>query len=71
MVSIFIFEKKTRAIVPAPSQKSCFLKKKNLSPIVELASDNDEIEIKNIPIKIRLKIKKNSGDFFTVFMKTF
>lgn len=54
-------------IVAPASQKNCFLKKKNLSPTVELASDNEEIEIKKMPIKTRIETKRSKGDFFTIF----
>ncbi len=62
IVSSFIFEVIQKAIIPNISQKPCFLIKKNLSPIVELASLNEEIEIKMRPIKIKLKTKNNRGD---------
>ncbi|HEX8923296.1 MAG TPA: hypothetical protein VF828_01000, partial [Patescibacteria group bacterium] len=43
-------------------QIDCFFIKKNLSPTVELASESDDMEIKTIPIKIKIKVSNNKGD---------
>lgn len=62
IVSNFIFEKikyTTRLMI---NQRLCFLRKKNLSPILVVASLSEAIEIKIIPITIKLEIKKINGD---------
>lgn len=48
------------------SQRDCFLRKKNLSPMLELASVSEEIEMKTRPMAIKLKTKKSRGDFFII-----
>ena len=46
------------------SQINCFLRKKNLSPTVLLASLNEEMEINSNPITIRILVSNNNGDSF-------
>ena len=46
---------------------SCFLRKKNLSPAVEEASDKEEMAIKKRPMRERRRLIGRRGDlFFTI-----
>lgn len=40
-----------------------------MSPMVELASESEEIEIKTIPMAIRIAVNKSNGDFFDLDTK--
>lgn len=58
-----IFEAIKKAIRLMGIQVSCFLRKKNWSPMVELASESDDMAIKKMPIKVKSKTEMMRGDF--------
>ena len=50
------------------SQINCFLRKKNLSPTVLLASLNEEMEINSNPMIARILVSNINGDSFLGFL---
>ena len=49
-------------INPKINHNPCFLRKKNLSLKSELASANEEMEIKASPMPVRAMVSGSSGD---------
>jgi hypothetical protein len=59
---------KLNAPIPTSDQISCFLMKKNLSPIVLLASVIEEMEINIRPIVSSIETKKMNLDDFIDYL---
>ena len=63
---IFILAVIYRVINPKINHKPCFLRKKNLSLKLELASANEEMEIKASPMPVKAMVSGSSGDLILV-----